>query len=388
MSKEGRIALALKYRPNRLFDLVGQPQVSETMSRLLVLYRAGEVMMPPGFLFSGPRGTGKTSTARIIGAALNCEAIVPDGSVEPCGICPTCRSVFTTSSMSVLEIDAASHGLVEDTRKLQDLGLYQHPGRYRIIILDECHSMSPQAFNALLRQLEEPPPELMYILVTTEPGKVPDTVISRLVPFEFRRLMAQDVQERLAFVCEQEGIEFEELALVDIARASRGGMRDALMMVDHAFWRKGAILTEDIQKFLGVGRQDIVDLVTACERGDVESGMVLVDRAFARSLDPYLLIDEWTEYLRDVLLRGRGLEVEGVDEAHYAIPEVRVFECFRVLWDLRKAAVAAPASEALVKLAFMLLVPQGVRGSGMLAMKPEAIQDQVVTVDELRRMFG
>ena len=221
----GYQALYRRYRPARFDDFVGQEAVIKTLRSQVMSGRIAHA-----YLFCGTRGTGKTSTAKVFARAVNCEN--PDRG-EPCGVCSTCRALLGESSLDILEIDAASNNGVDEIRDLREKVKYPpQNGRYRVYIIDEVHMLSQGAFNALLKTLEEPPSYVVFILATTEPQKLPATILSRCQRFDFGRIPAHQIIDRLRVALEEGGIKAEEAALARIARAAEGGMRDAWSIMD------------------------------------------------------------------------------------------------------------------------------------------------------------
>lgn len=194
------------------------------------------------YLFFGPRGVGKTTCARILARAINCEQLTPEG--DPCGTCPSCRRFTEGRALNLIELDAASHNSVDDIRLITDqVQLTPPEGRYRVYIIDEAHMLTTAAFNAFLKTLEEPPPHVVFILATTEKHKIPATILSRCQRFDFRRIPTDEIAERLAYIARQEGIHAEKEALFFIAAKSEGGLRDALSLFDQLVSRSGGQLT-------------------------------------------------------------------------------------------------------------------------------------------------
>ncbi|MBC1239566.1 DNA polymerase III subunit gamma/tau [Nostoc sp. 2RC] len=230
------VALHQKYRPQTIAELVGQPYIKTALTNA-VKY----LQIAPAYLFTGSRGTGKTSTARIFAKSLNC-LNTKKPTDQPCGICQSCRSIETSNSLDVSEIDAASNNGVDDARALIERSTFAPvAGRYRIFILDECHCLTGNAFNALLKCIEEPPPHVVFILCTTELHKVLPTIVSRCQVFNFRTLSVQAIVQHLGIVADAESISIDEEALTAIARLSNGGLRDALQLLGQV-----SLLDEDI----------------------------------------------------------------------------------------------------------------------------------------------
>lgn len=219
------IALYRAWRPQSFQDMVGQQHIIRTLQNAI-----RENRLSHAYLFSGPRGTGKTTAAKLLAKAVNCEK---GPAPEPCNECDACRRITAGAVMDVLEIDAASNRGVDEIRDLREKVKYAPTEvRQKVYIIDEVHMLTTEAFNALLKTLEEPPPHVMFILATTEPHRLPATVISRCQRFDFRRVSLDEQTQRLRVICEQEGIAAEEEAIEYIARLSDGGMRDALSILD------------------------------------------------------------------------------------------------------------------------------------------------------------
>jgi len=219
------LVLARKWRPQLFDDLVGQEHVSQTLKNAITADRVHHA-----FLFTGARGVGKTSAARIFAKALNCQE---GPTTQPCGVCPSCVEITSSQGIDVLEIDGASNTGVDDIRELRENIRYlPSQSRYKIFIIDEVHMLSINAFNALLKTLEEPPEHAKFIFATTEPHKIPITILSRCQRFDLRRISVQDIVGRLRKGCEDEGITISEDALLAIARGAEGGLRDAESALD------------------------------------------------------------------------------------------------------------------------------------------------------------
>ncbi len=243
--------MARKLRPQTFDKVAAQNHIVDTLRNAIVQDRVAHA-----YLFSGPRGTGKTTMARLLAKALNCiEGPTPD----PCGKCKFCESIANGTSQDVREIDGASTGLVDDVRQLrEEVGYAASKGKRKVYIIDEVHMLSPQAFNALLKTLEEPPPHVIFVFATTEPHKVLETVTSRCQRYNFRRIPAQAIVEELKKALDKEGITAEETALFQIARKAEGGMRDALSLLDQVIaFSESGITDEAVQDLLGLISRDM-----------------------------------------------------------------------------------------------------------------------------------
>lgn len=243
---------ARKYRPGTFDDVIGQRHVVQTLMNAIATKRIAHA-----FLFSGTRGVGKTTVARILAKALNCEQ-GPTGS--PCNTCPNCTEIAQGTSVDVVEIDGASNTSVDDVREIREnVKFSPFRGHYRVYIIDEVHMLSNSAFNALLKTLEEPPAHVVFIFATTEIHKIPATILSRCQHYNFRRISKAEIVERLRHVAEQDGLSIEDRSLMALARASEGSMRDALSLLDQviAFGGK-TIRHEDLETLLGMVPQEHV----------------------------------------------------------------------------------------------------------------------------------
>ncbi len=258
--------LARKWRPRRFQEMVGQRHVLRALVHAL-----NEKRLHHAYLFCGTRGVGKTTLARILAKALNCERGI---SAEPCGTCAACREIDEGRFVDLIEVDAASRTRVEDTRELlENVPYTPAKGRYKVYLIDEVHMLSAHSFNALLKTLEEPPAHVKFLLATTDPQKVPVTVLSRCLQFNLKPLAERAIQRHLARVLEAEGIPHEEDALLSLAQAARGSVRDALSLLDQAIaFGGGEVRGKDVQAMLGtVGQGEVRGLVEALAQGDARS---------------------------------------------------------------------------------------------------------------------
>ena len=290
-------ALYRKYRPQTFDDVVGQSAVTTTLKTQLQSGRLSHA-----YLFTGSRGTGKTSSAKILAKAVNCESPV-DGN--PCNCCKACLTIDSGACMDVLEIDAASNNGVDNVRDLRDDAIYTPSQvRKRVYIIDEVHMLSISAFNALLKIIEEPPEHLLFILATTELHKVPATILSRCQRFAFRRISQEDIAARLQFVAYQENIELEESAARILARLADGGMRDGLSLLDQcASAITGPLTADQVYKCLGIaGIQECGDLMRAIADHDTKTALSHLDRAYEEGKDMSALLDELACLTRDLMI--------------------------------------------------------------------------------------
>ncbi len=313
------IALARRYRPKRFADLIVQDHVAAVLRGAVARHRVGH-----GYLLTGPRGVGKTTAARILAMALNCErpASARDEG-EPCGECESCLRIWSgAASLDVVEIDAASNRGVDDARDLRERARYaaSQPGHYKVYIVDEAHMLTREAWNALLKILEEPPPGVVFVFATTEPQKIAATaapVMSRLQRFDFRRIGPTAIRERLTQVLAAESIACEPDALTLIARHADGGMRDALSLLDQCLsFGEGAITSARVREVLGLVTDESYEEVLTLVVERRPAGIFpLVDRLVDAGLDLPEYVNGLAEALRALLMLQLGAEAEGLTEA-------------------------------------------------------------------------
>ena len=312
------IALARKYRPKRFADLLVQDHVATALRGAVAKGRVGH-----GYLLTGPRGTGKTTAARILAMALNCERADPKAPTgEPCGACPNCLRVWSGSAnLDVVEIDAASNRGVDDARDLRERAMYaaSQEGRHKVYIVDEAHMLTREAWNALLKILEEPPPGVVFVFATTEPQKIASTaapVLSRLQRFDFRRIGPAAIRERLRQVLAEEKLSAEDDALVLIARYADGGMRDALSVLDQCLsFGEGPITAAAVRDVLGlIGDEQYAEVLRLVVEKNAGGVFPLVDGLVNAGADLAEFMNGTAELLRSLLMVQSGAAPEGLTD--------------------------------------------------------------------------
>ena len=289
--------LARKWRPQTFADVVGQGATAETLKNAISQNRIAHA-----YLFAGTRGVGKTTTARILAKALNCQR---GPTVDPCNDCASCREVTSGQAIDVLEIDAASNRGIDEIRELRESVRYRPArDRYKVFIIDEVHMLTTEAFNALLKTLEEPPSHVVFILATTELHKVPGTILSRCQHFNFRAISYREIMQRLAFIASQEKVRIGDHALSAIARASEGSLRDGESLLDQAISLCGQEVEEEqVRDLLGVVPQQLLeDFTDALISRDSKRVLALVDRLLTSGRNPLQLVRELMGHFRNLLM--------------------------------------------------------------------------------------
>ena len=303
------LVLARKYRPRAFADVVGQEHVVRALANALDNER-----LHHAYLFTGTRGVGKTTLARILAACLNCETGVTS---TPCGVCPACEAIAAGRFMDLIEVDAASRTGVDDTRDLLNNAQFlPGQGRFKVYLIDEVHMLTGHSFNALLKTLEEPPEHVKFLLATTEARKIPITVLSRCLQFHLKNMLQETIEGQLARILADEAVEAEPAALASIARAARGSMRDALSIADQAISHgAGSIDAQSVNGMLGIaGRDEIGALLEALAARDGEALLAAADELSRRSLDLAAVLGELQHAFHDLAVAA---ELDSVPEPPY-----------------------------------------------------------------------
>lgn len=303
-------ALYRKWRPQKFEDMVGQTAVTKTLKNAIIHHKTSHA-----YLFTGPRGTGKTSAAKIFAKAINC--LNPQDG-EPCNDCLLCKGITEGTIGDVIEIDAASNNGVEEIRDIRDKARYAPTqATYKVYIIDEVHMLSTGAFNALLKTLEEPPKNVIFILATTEPHKIPATIISRTQRFDFRRITNDEIIQRLRYILEQEEIAYEEEALSVIARCANGGMRDALSLLDQVIsFSDDKVSFEQAIQVSGSLTDDLmIEFVRLLTQQQAQAALLQLQDLLLLGKEASRLIEEWLEFSRDLLVAKQTGNMIGRSEA-------------------------------------------------------------------------
>jgi DNA polymerase-3 subunit gamma/tau len=338
-------SLYRKWRPIHWDQVIGQEHVIQTLRNAVSTDRVAHA-----YLFAGPRGTGKTTTARILAKAVNC--LEPDLTKRPCNQCAHCEAVNQGRFLDLIEIDAASNTSVDDVRNLRDrINFSPNQGRYKVYIIDEVHMLSTAAFNALLKTLEEPPQHAIFVLATTEVHKIPPTVLSRCQRHEFRRIPVKEIIENLKVLADEERIKAEPEALSLVARQATGSMRDAISLLDQLASAGESITLQLAQDVLGTATsQAVLELIDAMLKQESAQGLEVIHRNLDAGSDPRQFARQIVDYLRNLLLvaMGNAAQVDATPELRTQMARhaqaVSVSELLRVLQAFNKAATETRSS--------------------------------------------
>jgi DNA polymerase III subunit gamma/tau len=366
------IALYRSWRPQSFRDMVGQQHIIRTLQNALK-----EGRLSHAYLFSGPRGTGKTSAAKILAKAVNCQL----GPVEePCNECESCRRITEGSLMDVVEIDAASNNGVDEIRDLREKVRYAPTEvRHKVYIIDEVHMLSIGAFNALLKTLEEPPPHVIFILATTESYKLPATIISRCQRFDFRRVGLEDQMSRIRYISEQEGFTIEKAALEYIARLSEGGMRDALSLLDQISAYAGKQITYETVLAItgGLGSDQFGQLAAAILDENIPAALDLIHQWMQEGKSPDKCVENLMYYFRDLLMirmmpdagsvTERIMDAAGYRSLAERFAKTELFQAIETLNHYHSEMKYSSQARTLLEIAVMKLCSKGATASQEIA---------------------
>jgi DNA polymerase III subunit gamma/tau len=373
------IVFARKWRPATFDDVVGQSHITDTLKKAIEKGRIAHA-----YIFSGTRGVGKTTTARILARALNCEK---GPTPVPCGTCDSCRGIVSGASFDVLEIDGASNNSVDNIRELREnVGYSSMGGKYRIYVIDEVHMLSKAAFNALLKTLEEPPPEVIFILATTEPQKIPATIHSRCQRYDFRRIMPEQILERLSFICGKENIGAETTAPALIASKADGSMRDALSLLDQACsYAQGTITEKETRVVLGLVNTEVyARIMDAVASKSPSPALEAVQQVLYEGYDLHEFVAGLEEHVRALLfakIRGE-IKIPGFAAKPETVQDViRSSERFSEGDLLRMMEIVRSAESDIKWSAFPRF------GAEMMLLKIVFL-DSTVTLDRMLALIG
>lgn len=354
-------ALYRVWRPQKFSDIAGQKAITQTLKNALSQNKTSHA-----YLFTGPRGTGKTSAAKIFAKAINCPHMKQG---EPCNNCELCTQITQGNLGDVIEIDAASNNGVEEIRDIREKANYAPTqADYKVYIIDEVHMLSTGAFNALLKTLEEPPANVIFILATTEPHKIPLTIISRTQRFDFRRISPYDITERMRYILKEEQVEYDEDALSVISKAAEGGMRDALSILDQALsFAEGKLIAEDAMRITGSITQDLLlGYLEAIHVSKTEAGLNILHELMAEGKDATRFVEDMILFSRDMLLYQSAqkseetlLKIAKIDEGFTALsqkmPSEKLYEIIRVFNQTRQELRLSNHAEVYLEVATVRL---------------------------------
>ncbi len=383
-------ALYRKFRPDTFSEVKGQDAVVTTLRNQIRSERVGHA-----YLFCGTRGTGKTTIAKILAKAINCPNVT-DG--EPCNVCETCRAIASGASMNVVEIDAASNNGVDNIRQIVEEVRYSPTeGKYRVYIIDEVHMLSPGAFNALLKTLEEPPSYVVFILATTEAHKIPITILSRCQRYDFKRIRIETIADRLTELCQREGIETEERAMQYVAKVADGSMRDALSLLERctAFYYQQELSYDRVLEILGtVDVEVFARALRYIHDGEVIRCMGLLEEMVVSGRELSRFVVDFTWYLRNLLLAQSGEDLSEVlevssEQMQMLLHEAKVFTADELMYyiqvccELTNQLRYATQKRVLIEMAFVRLCrPQTKVNSDAVLERIRRLED---SLDDLKR---
>jgi len=384
------IALYRSWRPQMFKDMVGQQHIIQTLQNAIREQRVSHA-----YLFNGPRGTGKTTTAKVLAKAVNC---VQGPSIEPCNECDTCIGITEGHIMDVVEIDAASNRGIDEIRDIRDKVRYAPTEvRYKVYIIDEVHMLTAEAFNALLKTLEEPPSHVIFILATTEPHKLPATIISRCQRFDFRQVSTAEQVARLDEICREESIQATEEALAYIARLSEGGMRDAISLLEQtaAFSNRQITLEAAVDVTGGIAAEQFYKLAEAIQEKNAAQMLSLVEQLMQAGKSPDKCMENLIYYFRDLLVLklapdGRAATERIVDTSHFqamasAYSAEELFRMIEILNHYQQELKTAAQPQTLLEVALLKLcstnVPSAQQASSISSQEVASLRQQIQNLE-------
>lgn len=407
--------LGIKYRPQNFNELIGQEHIVKTLTNAIVSKKTAQ-----SYLFSGPRGTGKTSTARILAKSLNCEN---GPTPEPCNTCNYCMAINNGSSLDVQEIDGASNNSVDDIRQLRENVKYSPNSRYKIYIIDEVHMLSKGAFNALLKTLEEPPENVVFIFATTEPTKIPATIISRCQRLDFNLISTKVIFNHLKKICKNENISYDDAGLFEISRAGRGSVRDALSILSQvATFCNNNIQMTEVQQILNIiGHSLAFELIEAILNHDTSKSITLFETAYKKGYDvsgfcldiishfrnllivhtvknPQFIIDEADEYIQKMSSISKkitsGVVFNIIDNLNTALSAISRSNIPRILFESALVKITQPTkilqtSKILEKIDNIEQLLSSLKMSEKKQIPTAAIPEKkILTLSDIKSVFN
>lgn len=389
------IALYRKWRPKSFEDVVGQSHITKTLQKAIDTDKVAHA-----YLFSGPRGTGKTSTAKIFARAMNC---VHGPTSHPCNECEVCRHIMSGESLDVVEIDAASNRSIEDIRTLREtIKFMPAEGHKKIYIIDEVHMLTTEAFNALLKTLEEPPSHVIFILATTEPERIPMTILSRCQRYEFRRITSRDIAERILYIAGQEHIDITKGAAHILAVQADGGMRDALSMLDQCVSNASGTIDEAlVRNLLGlIGKDWLFSMTEAIFNGKGDVIIKGVDDIIRMGKEPIVILTEVLEHLRAIMLYQAAPKSDTLSAYDDCMKELaaqakavtaeKVFAILQCIQQALLSAKTSPAPRVAVEMGLLMAsrttaeaaAPAGGNTAVVTETVPDAVLDRLTRLEQ------